>query len=150
MVSAREQRPMTRNDVSRYSWIALAGLATVIVSVVAGIVVASEPVMDNDEALLAGLIWGGWAGLGLGGAVVGAIHGLAGEELSNRVVLWATSPGLIVGLPLFLSGLLNREVIVPALQMFVLVAFSAATADLARRFVDSRRRRRIAANRDAQ
>jgi len=51
---------------SRYSWISLLGFVVFLASVTTGLGVGGSILSSNDEALIAGMFWGAFVGLGLG------------------------------------------------------------------------------------
>ncbi len=97
---------MSKDDLFSVSWIALLGLAVVLVSVIVGIPIAGALEPKNDETLVGGLVWGAVAGVILGGAIVGVLCRRMG--LSGRIPLVA-APGTLISAPLFCVAILARE-----------------------------------------
>lgn len=100
---------MSKNELSKASWIAFLGLVIAIVFMFAvGVPVASELVPTNDEALEAGLAWGMFGGCILGGVVVGVLCGRAG--LSRiRYLTWLAAPGALISIPMLASAFLAHD-----------------------------------------
>jgi hypothetical protein len=99
----------------------LLGAAIAVIGTFGGFAVARRFLANNDEALLAGITWGTLAGLALGGLAVGGMLATVGEGQGVALLL---SPGVFVGLPAAISGIVNQEVLAVASALAWILAAS--------------------------
>ena len=100
---------MSKDDLSRASWIALLGLAIVLLGAIAGLPVASELVSDDDDAAVAGIVWGALAGAIVGGLIVGATCAHAGLSRRTPLVTVFAAPGTLVSVSMLGAIMLTRD-----------------------------------------
>jgi hypothetical protein len=92
-------RTLVRDDLPRASWIALLGLAVVLVGVVAGMPIAGQLVSDKDDAAAKGIVSGALAGTVLGSVIVGAPCGRAGLARKTTLLTAFAAQATLVSLP---------------------------------------------------
>jgi hypothetical protein len=100
---------LTMEDVSRVSWIAIAGLALVPLIVLFAMPLAGALVEGNDEALIAGGTWGGFAGVFLGGIAVGGLSRWMGLSSRHLWLVSIATPGSLLAILFSIVCVLNRE-----------------------------------------
>ncbi len=132
MFDGREDQ-LTKERISGLSWLALLGFVATLPCLLLGVAVGSWVVVDNDEAVVGGLVWGTIVGVGVGGALVGYFLSVTGE--SNRLIRWMVSPGSFISLPILVSGLLNHDLQGALPVMSVLVAVSVVCLEIVSRAV---------------
>jgi hypothetical protein len=121
---------VSKDELSRASWIGALGVVVAILSVfLVGLPIAAELVPTNDEAGVAGLVWGMLGGCVLGGGIVGLICGRTG--LSRiRFLTWLIAPGALISIPMLISAILASEWWHGLRYALVLVPSSGAAAKL--------------------
>jgi hypothetical protein len=100
---------VSKDDLSRVSWIALLGLAIVMLGVMAGMPVAGRLVSDEDDAAVAGVVWGALVGAVVGGLIVGALCARAGLSRRTPLVAAFAAPGTLVSVSLLGAIVLSRD-----------------------------------------
>ena len=131
---------MTKDAISRGSWLAVAGLCVALLSGFVGLIVGSSSAHANDGTVTRSVLSGTMVGVVLGGLLLGAIVARDRELGAIHWTLWVLTPGTFIGLPLLGSALLNRDLAEGAKQCATLVIPSGLAAELSARLVRWARR----------
>jgi hypothetical protein len=118
---------MTKELLSRYSWVSLSGLIVALACSLSGLALAGDAMAKRDDAAVDGLVWGGVVGVGVGGILVGLILA-RWVDRPGLLVPWVISPGVMIGAPLLASAALNGETRAAAVPVAGMIVLSGGLA----------------------